>query len=383
MLLKIEKYTNEVDEVRWKFSHNLGLDSQSGQMRQLTYAGFQTEEEAREKLLELLHDERLEVSKPNHPSSFETVAKRWLSFYKKQVKVTTYTNRKSLIQNHIFPHFKDQPIDQITIAMCQQAVEDWYSYFSEAKRLADLVTAIFRFGISQGLCADDPMAKTVRPRNTHKKEYQAPFYEKHQLQQFLQALKDEESLRAYTMFYTLAYTGLRRGELFALQWPDIDFDAKVLSVQRNLIYNEEFRQFEFSVPKTQKSMRTIGLDDTTLDVLWAWRLHQQAFFQKEGINVEASTQLVFTSATNHYLTDAYLRRIIKRVTKRHNLPHITVHGLRHTHCSLLFEAGVAMHNVKNRLGHKDIQTTMNIYHHVTQNERATTADVFGEFMTDD
>lgn len=84
--------------------------------------------------------------------------------------------------------------------------------------------------------------------------------------------------------------------------------------------------------------------------------------------------------TNRFLVDNYLRRIITRITEDHNLPHITVHGFRHTHCSLLFEASVEMHNVKKRLSHSDIQTTINIYAHVTKNERDKTADIFNDFM---
>ena len=80
------------------------------------------------------------------------------------------------------------------------------------------------------------------------------------------------------------------------------------------------------------------------------------------------------------MTDAYLRRIIKRVTLKHDLPHITVHGFRHTHCSLLFEAGIEMQNVKDRLGHSDIKTTMNIYTHVTKEAQSETADLFSDFM---
>lgn len=80
------------------------------------------------------------------------------------------------------------------------------------------------------------------------------------------------------------------------------------------------------------------------------------------------------------MTDAFLRRIIKRVTEKLSLPRITVHGFRHTHCSLLFEAGIEMNSVKDRLGHSNIKTTMNIYAHVTKSERSKTADVFSNFM---
>src|SRR5699024_9017098 len=180
---------------------------------------------------------------------------------------------------------------------------------------------------------------------------------------------ENESLKAYAMFQVLAFSGLRRGELFGLQWRDIDFSKKTLTVNRNLIYNEMEKEFQFSTPKTKSSRREIGLDQTTLHILLRWRNFQREFFLGRGINTSSPNQLVFTSENNHYITDAYLRRIIKRITKNNNLPHITVHGFRHTHCSLLFEAGIDMQNVKNRLGHRDIQTNMNIYAHVNKTER--------------
>lgn len=182
------------------------------------------------------------------------------------------------------------------------------------------------------------------------------------------------------MFRVLAFTGLRRGELFGLKWRDIDFKRKLLSVNQSLIYDVMNKKFLLESPKTKSSKREIGIDDVTIKALLVWRNYQREFFLGRGINVHSPNQLIFTSQNNHYMTDAYLRRIIKRITKKYNLPHITVHGFRHTHCSLLFEAGIEMNNVKDRLGHSNIKTTMNIYAHVTKTERSKTADIFSDFM---
>ena len=69
-----------------------------------------------------------------------------------------------------------------------------------------------------------------------------------------------------------------------------------------------------------------------------------------------------------------------KLIKKHKLPKLTIHGLRHTHCSLLFEAGIPMEEVKERLGHSSIQTTMDIYTHITDNRKNDTANKFAEFM---
>lgn len=118
------------------------------------------------------------------------------------------------------------------------------------------------------------------------------------------------------MFYTLAFIRLRRGELFGLQWRDIDFNRKTLEVSRNLIYNKINKQIEFSTPKTKNSQRIIGIDQKLLNILLKWRNFQRELFLGQGINVNSPKQLIFISNTNYYMPNEYLRRIVKRITKK-------------------------------------------------------------------
>lgn len=192
-------------------------------------------------------------------------------------------------------------------------------FFSESARLANIVSQIFKFGINQVFCRDNPMDKTIRPKNTHKKDYESPFYDKQEVQSFLKTVKQVESIKVHTIFHVLTFTGIRRGELFGLQWKDVDFHKKTLSVNRNLIYNEDKKEFQLSTLKTKSSKRILGLDGTTMEVLLKWRNYQREFFFARGINADSTEQLIFTSQSNHYMTDAYLRRIIKRITERYDL----------------------------------------------------------------
>lgn len=383
--MKFNKYVTSSGLVRWKFYHYLGIDPVTGKADEIEKRGFDTKSEARNALLKIIQDYEngKKIKNLEHGKlRFSEVVDYWLLHYEKQVTTTTFSNRKALFKNHILPIFKNSFIEKIDVRMCQNAVNKWYSSFSEASRLVNLTESIFKFGINQGYCLDNPMSKIIRPKNTYKTEYEAPFYDKEEVLTFLNKVKEEESLKAYTMFYLLSFTGLRRGELFGIQWRDINFKTKTMAVNRTVVYNEIEKKFEFAPPKTKSSKRIIGIDDSTIQILMTWRNYQREFFFGRGINASADEQLVFTSLTNHFITDSYLRRIIKRVTQKNNLPHITVHGFRHTHCSLLFDAGVEMQNVKERLGHSDIQTTMNIYTHVTKSGRSKTADIFSEYMQD-
>lgn len=381
--MKFEKYELKSGKIKWMFYHYFGINPDTGRKEDIERRGFDTKAEARDTLLKIIneYEKGQEVTQSQKGKyRFSEATDLWLMHYEKQVKVTTLATTTSYLRNHILPQFSNYYIDRITIRQCQEAINLWYSTYTEASLLASITSRIFKLGINQGFCSDNPIDKVIRPKNTHKKEYKAPFYAKEELQKFLRAVQVDESMRAHTIFHLLAFSGLRRGELFGLQWRDIDFDRMTLSVNRTLIYDQFEKVFKFSTPKTKNSKREIGLDRTTLQHLLRWRNYQREFFFGRGINVGADDQLVFTSQNNHYMTDAYLRRIIKRVTLKHDLPHITVHGFRHTHCSLLFEAGIEMQNVKDRLGHSDIKTTMNIYTHVTKEARSETADLFSDFM---
>ena len=381
--MKFEKYETKSGITKWRFYHYFGVDASTGKADEIERRGFATKADARNALVELIkeYEKNSKITKANKDKyRFSEVANYWIIHYEKQVKVTTFTTTKSFLRNHIFPIFKDIYIDQIDIRICQEATNLWYSTYSEAALLVSIVNRIFKFAINQGYVTDNPMSKVIRPKNTHKQNYDAPFFEKNELLTFLKAVKEDESLKAYTMFHLLAFTGIRRGELFGLQWRDINFDKMTLSVERTLIYNQQIKQFQFSTPKTKNSTRQIGVDKNTIQILLQWKNYQREFLIGRGHNVNSPDQLIFTSENNHFMTDAYLRRIIKRVTSNHKLPHITVHGFRHTHCSLLFEAGVEMNSVKERLGHSNIKTTMDIYAHVTKAERDKTADIFNSFM---
>lgn len=381
--MKFEKYELKSGKIKWKFYHYLGINPDTGKEDAIERRGFNTKAEAREVLLEIIKNyeqgQQVKQSKKDN-YHFEEVTELWLLQYEKTVRITTFNSRKDILRLHILPRFKDYFINKIDVRMCQEAVNHWYSTYTEASRLTNIVSRIFQFAINQGFCRDNPMLKTIRPKNTHKKSYDAPFYEKEELQQFLKAVKENELFRDYALFRVLAFTGLRRGELLGLQWRDINSQKKTLSVNRTVFYDKDQKQYKFGDPKTKDSKREIGIDDTTIRVLLKWKNIQREFFLGRGINAGSTKQLVFASHTNHFISETHLRRLIKRVTEDYELPHITIHGFRHTHSSLLFEAGIDMQNVKDRLGHSDIKTTMNIYAHVTKSERRKTADLFSDFM---
>ena len=150
---------------------------------------------------------------------------------------------------------------------------------------------------------------------------------------------------------------MREGELFGLQWPDVNLEDGWLCVQRTL---EEVRgKMQLREPKTEKSRRRIELPAFVVDALHEHRKRMLA----EGHDVKKG--LVFCDTDGGYLRRSNVaRRSFKRILGRANLPPIRFHDLRHTAASLLLLLGENPKVVQERLGHSRIEVTLNTYSHV-------------------
>ncbi|MGE7920008.1 site-specific integrase [Viridibacillus sp. NPDC093762] len=100
-----------------------------------------------------------------------------------------------------------------------------------------------------------------------------------------------------------------------------------------------------------------------------------------NFNTLQPQQLVFSNEVNEFLQPTKTRKWLEYILNKYKLPKIITHGFRHTHCSLLFEAGVSIKEVQDRLGHSDVQTTLNIYAHVSEKAKDEAISKLENFMT--
>lgn len=116
-------------------------------------------------------------------------------------------------------------------------------------------------------------------------------------------------------------------------------------------------------------------------ILKEWKVTQAKEMFQLGINtLKTKNQLVFQGYDNSYINPQRVTNIINQVTKKYNIKRISTHGFRHTHCSLLLEAGVKIKDVQKRLGHSYIKTTMNIYAHVSPNKETEAINIFAQYV---
>lgn len=166
-------------------------------------------------------------------------------------------------------------------------------------------------------------------------------------------------------------SGLRRGELLALRWGDLDLDAGRLAVNRALEHIGN--QVRFKEPKTKQSRRRISLPAFVVQRLRKHRVEQAERFLSLGLGRPRADTLVFERLGKAY-NPATFGSIFARLVRRANLGKVRLHDLRHTFASMSLEAGVDMKTVSNALGHSSISTTADIYAHVTPALMRSAAD---------
>lgn len=371
----IKKYLTKDGETRYMLQAYLGVDPFTGKQKRTTRRGFKTQKEAKKAERELLLSVE-ENGFTDHSSkpTFKEVADLWLKSYETTVKPTTYQNTKNYLEAIIENHFKDIRIDSVSVSMMQKIVIDLSKKYVAYLSQLSIINRVFKYAVHLDIIQTNPVDRIIRPKQQKPRKEKIALT-KEELNQFLTLAKKDARPVLYTAWHTLAYTGLRRGELLGLEWSDIDFENKTISVNKTLVTVNG--SLYTQSPKTKRSTRTISLDDATIQVLKNWKLEQKKQFFKNDVK---SKDIVITNIKGSYLDFAYFRDELKKFLSTHNLKRFSVHSLRHTHASLLFEAGIEPKTISDRLGHSNIQTTLNMYTHLNDKQRSDVADRLLKFL---
>lgn len=371
----IKKYTTKNGETRYLFQTYLGIDPVSGKERRTTRRGFKTMKEAKQAERNLLLDvEENGFCSVSEKQTFEAVARLWLESYQTTVKPTTYQNTKSYLEILVKDYFNNTLIDDLTVLKLQKITIELSKRYLNYTIHLSVINRVLKYAVLLDIIKTNPLDKVIRPKQQEKRETKKAFT-KDELTEFLTLAEKHASPVLFVAWRTLAYTGLRRGELLALEWSDIDFENRTLRVERTLVRISG--QLSTQSPKTKKSRRKITLDPRTIEILKNWRLKQKKILFKNGAG---KSELVFSNSSGGYLMESRLRDELRKFLKRYDLPIISVHGLRHTHASILFEAGIEAKQIADRLGHSRIQTTLDMYTHINDNQRYEVTDRLLDFL---
>lgn len=297
----------------------------------------------------------------------------WLNAIRPNIKLNTFYQYKYAI-NFVVKEYGSRQLDSLQSIEIQMFLNTLYEKSNLSPRTVNIVRNTFRnmcgFAVRNHFIIQNPLlvVKTIRD------EHNEPPWSltEAQLHKLLTIAKEGEyypgnnifSIYLKKEFYaaiTLATrTGMRRGEVFGLDWSNIDFEQHLLTVHYTLLSTRKRTS-----PKTKSSIRTILLDNDTLLILKRWYQYQYSYDQHYHGIYNNPQNYIFTTAHGTPISlDNFRERHWNALCKAAGLPGFGFHGLRHTHATLLLKAGVNVKVVAERLGHADVAITMRTYAHV-------------------
>lgn len=373
------------------FSIYIGKDKY-GKNKKNGIGGFRTKKEAEYAASQILSELEEKSFINEQDLKFNEFSKYWLEKYSLQVKPSTVRVRQHEI-NKLKEFLDSVKLKDVTKKQYQDIL-----YLLLKNRLAENTISgvhgtarmIFKKAVELQIIKNDPTEYARPPRKIQTLEDvesmdELPKYlEKDELAILLNFAHDAGlDCSEYTIFLTLAYTGLRAGELCGLKWSDIDFENKTLQVNRTY-YNptNTLTGYILQTPKTKKSRRTIEISDKLITELKVHKARQNKIKLKHA-NIWFDEDFGFVRE-RHPGYPIYVKFIgirMARLLKIAGLPeHLTPHSLRHTHTSLLAEAKVSLEEIMERLGHGDDDTTKQVYLHVTKTMKKEAAQKFEKLM---
>lgn len=323
----------------------------TGKRKQKKKEGFSTKKEAQAFEVNFLNSCRTDVD-----ITFSNLVTAYMKDCQARLKPTTCANKEHLIRTKLLPYFGDLPLNAIDVS----TVRKWQNEIITSnenytptyqKSIHNQLSAILNYAVKYYGLMSNPASKCGSIGK--KKAEKFDFWTVTEFQQFIKAVENDCTVK--TIFNLFFYSGMREGELLALTLNDFDFKTNTVSINKNYVRLEG--QDIIQKPKTPKSTRKVSLPKPIMDMI-----------------IDYSKQLYEYQPTERLfnVTKYYLHHAMDKYSKLSGVRRIKIHELRHSYASMLIELGTPPLEIQERLGHEDIQTTLNTYSHLYPNKHFET-----------
>lgn len=296
-------------------------------------------------------------------------------------KIITPATRESYeyTLKHVYDTIGNKFVKQVRHSDIQKLITNKYTKEKLSTRTVKLIfTLINDFmvkAVTEGIIAKNPAQGVVLPKQEKK---ETKYLDPDSLKKLMRHAKGSKH---YTAILLNLATGIRRGELLALQWKHIDFENNTVTIEQ-AVNKTKAHGLVIDPPKTTNSKRTITVDDSIMQELRKHKQKQNEYKIKLGELYNRSADLVFCKEDGNLLCPVAFSRTFKRLAEQAGVNGVSFHGLRHTSATTMLENGIDIKTVSATLGHSNIGVTGNIYTHVTDKMRGNASRVIGEALSE-
>lgn len=309
--------------------------------------------------------------------TFDFAAEKWHEMYALTGKKDSTISKRGREIKVLNSRMAKIPITKISHYIYQKELNGLSSGYAEGtlRGVHDAATQIFKFAVRNKWIKENPTTDIVFPKKIktieqiRRENIEEKYLNQKELEEFFAVVNKHGLKYDKERFSTLAFSGMRPGELCALQKEDLLFDTNEISIWKT-IYSEtnNMRNYKLTTPKSDKSVRLVNMEPHIMDMLKKVVLDNDKHKMKYRTMIEDYHDKDFVFARKNgypFYTipiNVRMNRVLGMTTiKKRATPHI----FRHTHISMLTEAGVDIATIMDRVGHEDMETTMKIYTHVT------------------
>lgn len=372
-----KQYEKKDGTKAWLFQTYLGVNPLTGKEVRTTRRNFKTKKEAQLALSRLQVDYVSDGLKKGKEETFKEVYELWFEVYKTTVKEVTLIKTEIKFKKWLLPIYGNMKMKEVTTKHAQKIINQWAQETDQYRILHSSASRIFKYAINLGIIQSNPLSNVMMPQRKKEKvkDEHVKVYTKEQLNALFDyvnhrpATYDDDFNK--TMLRFLIYSGCRISEALALNWSDIDFKENTVSIDKTL--SDVKHGVQITTPKTDTSIDVLPIDAKTMAVLKRWQVNQRIYMLELGIT---NPTMPFCSIEKKLITHNTFYIRMKKISKHAAIPFMGSHVTRHTHASLLLDAGASMKEVQERLRHSSITVTMDIYGHLSKETKINIVEKF-------
>lgn len=363
----------------WYLEVTIGTDFRGKPNRYNRTVHCKSEKQAEKELARFYTE--CESGKINKQDStkLSALADTWFTEYAERFyKKSALSSNRTAKDVWVVPVLGDKKVSKLS----RMDVQNWINHLADkglspktVRNYYSTLRSMLDFAVDMGIIEDTPCRNVRLPK---KERHEAKYYVAEDVARLIGALDtlgpDDLKFRVAVLLFL--FSGIRKAELLGLNWEDVDFEGNAIHVHRERLIGRGIGIYE-DTPKTAKSARYIKLPAEVMRELRRLRTQQNKRRLALG-NKYGDSPAVFCNDTGQPLYPQVLQRWFSRFTDSAGLPHLGLHGLRHTHTSMLSNMKVDAKQISERLGHSQLSTTLNIYTHLFEDTGQQIADELSE-----